>query len=105
MTTGKTIALTRRNFVGKVVSLLSYTVCVAHNFSSRKQVSFNFMAILMICSDLGPKKIKSVTVSIVFPSICHEVMGSDSMILVFLMLTLKPAFSLSSFTFFHQEAL
>ena len=38
------------------------------------------------------KKIKSVTVSIVFPSICHEVMGLDAMILVFLMLSFKPAF-------------
>ena len=48
---------------------------------------------------LEPKKIKSVTVSTVFPSICHEVMGPDAMILVFWMLSFKPAFSLSSFTF------
>jgi len=41
---------------------------------------------------LEPKKIKSVTVSTFPPSICHEVMGSDAMILVFLMLSLKPAF-------------
>ena len=45
------------------------------------------------------KKIKSVTVSIVSPSICHEVMGLDVMILVFWMLSFKPAFSLFSFTF------
>ena len=48
---------------------------------------------------LEPKKIKSLTVSIVSPSICHEVMGPDAMILVFWMLSFKPAFSLSSFTF------
>ena len=48
---------------------------------------------------LEPKKIKSVTVAIVFPSICHEVMGPDAMILVFGMSSFKPAFSLSSFTF------
>ena len=48
---------------------------------------------------LEPKKIKSVTVSIVSPSICHEVMGPDAMILVFWMLSFKSAFSLSSFTF------
>ena len=48
---------------------------------------------------LEPKKIQSVTVSIVFPSICHEVMGPDAMILVFWMLRFKPTFSLSSFTF------
>ena len=47
---------------------------------------------------LKPKKIKSFTVSIVSPSICHEVMRPDAMILVFFMLSFKPAFSLSSFT-------
>ena len=51
---------------------------------------------------LEPKRIKSVTVSIVSPSICHEVMGLDAMILVFLMLSFKPAFSLSSFTFIKK---
>ena len=51
---------------------------------------------------LEPKKIKSVTVSIVYPSICHEVMGSDAMILVFWMLNFKPTFSLSSFTFIKR---
>ena len=44
-------------------------------------MSFNFMAAVMI---LEPKKIKSVTVSTVSPSICHEVMGPDAMMLVFL---------------------
>ena len=48
---------------------------------------------------LEPKKIKSATVSIVSPSICHEVMGLDAMVLVFRMLCFKPAFLLSSFTF------
>ena len=48
---------------------------------------------------LEPKKIKSVTVSIVFPSICHEMMGPDAMIFVFWMLSSKPAFSLSSSSF------
>ena len=52
---------------------------------------------------LEPKKIKSVTISIVyFPSICHEAMGPDAMILVFQMLSFKPAFSLSSFTFIKR---
>ena len=53
---------------------------------------------------LEPKKIKSVTVSIVSPSICHEVMGSDAMILVFWMLSFKPTFSFLLFHF-HQETL
>ena len=51
---------------------------------------------------LEPKKMKSVTVSIVSPSVCHEVMGPDAMILVFLILSFKPAFS---FFHLHQEAL
>ena len=50
---------------------------------------------------LEPPKWKSVTVSIVFPTVCHEVMGPDAMILVFWMLSFKPTFSLSSFTFMH----
>ena len=49
-----------------------------------------------------PKKIKSVTVSTFPPSICHEVMGLDAMILVFWMLSFKPAFSLSSLTFIKR---
>ena len=51
---------------------------------------------------LEPKKIKSVSVSIVSPSICHEVMGPDAMSLVFRMLSFKPTFSLSSFTFIKR---
>ena len=49
----------------------------------KEQASFNFMAAVTICSDFGAKKTKSVTVSIVSPSICHEVIGPDAMILVF----------------------
>ena len=51
---------------------------------------------------LEPKKIRSVTVSTVSPSICHEVMGPDAMILDFWMLSLKPTFSLSSFIFIKR---
>ena len=51
---------------------------------------------------LEPKKIKSVTVSTFYPSICHEVMGLDAMILVFWMLSFKPIFSLSSFTLLER---
>ena len=51
---------------------------------------------------LEPKKIKSVTVSFFFPSLCHEVMGPDAMILVFWILSLKSFFSLSSLTFFRR---
>ena len=51
---------------------------------------------------MEPKKIKSVTVFIVFPPICNEVMGPDAMILVFCKLSFKPAFSLSSFTYIKK---
>ena len=51
---------------------------------------------------LEPRKIKSATVSIVSPSICHEMMGPDAMALVFWMLSFKPTFSLSSFTFIKK---
>ena len=51
---------------------------------------------------LDPKKIKSLTVSIVLPSICHEVMGLEAMNLVFSMLSFKPTFSLSFFTFIKR---
>ena len=75
-------------------------------------MSFNFMAGATICSDVEPKKIKSVTVSIVSSSICLEVMGLDAMIFIFRMLNFKPTFhtplSTSSkaiyffFTFCHK---
>ena len=51
---------------------------------------------------LEPKKIKSVTVSIISPSICHEGVGPDAMIFVFWMLSFKPTFSFSSFTFIKR---
>ena len=55
------------------------------------------MAAVTICSDFGAQKIKSDTVSTVSPSICHEVMGPDAMMLVFWMLSFKPTFSLSTY--------
>ena len=60
------------------------------------------MAEITICSDFGAQKIKSETVPTVSPSICHEVMGPDAMILVFWMSSFKPTFSLSSFTFIKR---
>ena len=65
-------------------------------------MSFNFMAAVTIEVILEPKKIKSLTVSTVFPSICHEVMEPDAMVLVFGMLSFKPTFSLSCFTFINS---
>ena len=60
------------------------------------------MAAITICSDFGTPQNKSDTVFIVSPSISHEVMGPDAMILVFWMLSFKPTYSLSTFTFFKR---
>ena len=84
MTTGKTIALTRWTFVGKVMSLL-------FNMLSRLVIAFLPRSKRLLISwlqspsavILEPKKAKSVTVSIVSASICHETMGLDAVILVF----------------------
>ena len=84
MTTGKTIALTRWTFVGKVMSLLlnmlSRLVIAFLPRSKRHLISWLQSPSTVI---LEPQKIKSLTVSIVSPSIYHEVMGPDAMILVF----------------------
>ena len=65
------------------VFAFQHALQVVHSFSSKKQASFNFMAAVTICSDFGAPKIKFATVSTVSPSICHEVIGLDAMILVF----------------------
>ena len=96
MIAGKTIALTVWTFGNKVMSLL-------FNMPSRLVIAFLPRSKRLLISwpqslsavILEPEKINSVTVSIVSPSICHEVMGTDA--IVFVMLSFKPAFSLSSF--------
>ena len=96
----ESIALTIQTFVGQVMSQL-------FNALSRFVIAFlprsKHLLISWLQSPsvviLEPPKIKSTTVS---PSICHEVMGPDAMILVFLMLSFKPIFSFSSFTFIKR---
>ena len=84
MTTGKTIALTRWTSVGKEMSLLfnALSQLVTNFLPRRKHLLISWLqspsAVI-----LEPKKVKSVTVSIVSPSICHELMGSDAMIFIF----------------------
>ena len=100
ITTGKTIVLTRWTSVDKVMSQL-------FNMPSTLVITFlprsKHLLISWLQSDLqwfwSPPKIKSAKVSTVSPSICHEVMGQDAMILVFWMLSFKSTFSLSSLTF------
>ena len=97
MTTGKTIALTRQTFVGKVMSLL-------FKMLSRLVITFlprsRWLLISWLQSQsaviLEPPKIVSHCFH--SPSICHEVMGPDAMILVFWVLSFKPIFSLSCFS-------
>ena len=100
MTTGKTIALTRWTFANKVMSLLfNMLSTLVITFLPRSKgllISWLQWPSAVI---LESKKIKSSTVSTFSPTICHEVMGLDTMILVFGMLSFKPIFSLSSFTF------
>ena len=98
MTTGKTIPLTRWTFVGKAMSLL-------YNMLSRLVITFPPRSKRLLISwlqspsavILEPKKRKPVTVSTFSPSVCHEAMGLDVMILVSCMLTSKPTFSLFFF--------
>ena len=102
MITG-TKTLTRQTFVGKVMSLL-------FNMLSRLVIIFLLSSKHLLISwlqspsavILEPPKIESVTVSTVSPFICHKVMGPHAMILVFGMLSFKPTFSLSSFTFIKR---
>ena len=84
MTTGKTIALTAQTFVGKVMSLFFNTLSrfVIAFLSRSKHLLISWLKSSSVVI-LEPKKIKSVPVSTVFPSICNEVMGPDAMILVF----------------------
>ena len=103
MTTGKTIALTRQTCVGKLKSLL-------FNMLSRFVIAFLPRSKCLLISwqklpsagVLKPKKIKSLTVSIVSPSICHKVMELNAMILVLWMLSFKPAFPFFFFTFINR---
>jgi len=118
MTTGKTIALTRWTAVGKVMSLLFiylffclfFFVSLLFNTLSWLVIAFlprsKHLLISWLQSPsaviLEPKKIKSATVSTVSPSISHEVIRLDAMIFVFWMLSFKPTFSHSSFTFIKK---
>ena len=103
MTSGKTIASTIWAFVSKVISLL-------FNMLSRFVIAFLPSSKHLLISwpqslsrvILEFKKIKSVTLPLFPPSICHVVMAPDAMILVFWTLSFKPAFWLSSFTFIKR---
>ena len=99
-TTGKTITWTRWTFVGKVMSQLfnmMSRLVTAFLLRSKDLLISWFQSLSTVILEL--KKIKSLTVSLVSPSIFQEVVWLNAMIFVFWMLSFKPAFSLSSFTF------
>ena len=83
------------------VSAFKYAIQVGHNFPSKEQVSFNFMATITICSDFGAQENK---VCHCLPISTSVAMGLDTMILVFWMLSFMPTFSLFSFTYNDQKS-
>jgi len=99
MTTGKAIALTLGTFLDKVMSLFFNILSrlVIAFLPRSKHVLISWLQSVSIVV-LEPRKIKSVTASTFSPSICHEVIGPDDMVLAIWMLSFKPAFSPSSFT-------
>ena len=103
MTTGKTTALTTWTFVGKVISYLfntlSWFVIAFLPRSKRLLISWLQLPSALI---LEPKMRKPANAATFFPSICQEVMETVGMILVFGILSFKPAFSLSSLTFINR---
>ena len=84
MTTEKTIALTIQTFVGKVMAVL-FNMLSRYFIAFLQRSKHLLISWLQSPSDviLEPKEIKSDTVSIISPSLCHEVMGLDAMIFVF----------------------
>ena len=103
MTTRTAIALTIWTFVDKVMSLLFHMLSrfLIAFLPRSKHLLISWLWSLSAVI-LEPNKIKSVTVFIVSLSICHEVMGLDVMIFVFLNVEFKPAFSVSTFTFIKR---
>ena len=95
MTTGKTIALTRWTFVSNISAF--YRLFIASLLRGKHLLISWLQSPSAVITE--PKKIKSVTVYIVFPSICHGVLQVDAMIFIFWMLSFKTTFSFSSFTF------
>ena len=101
MTIGKTITLTRQTFISKLMSLL-FNMLSFSRFSSKEQVSFNFMAVVTICSDFGAPQNKICHCFHCFPVYLPRMMRPDAMILVFWILSSNWTFSLSSSTFIKR---
>ena len=98
MTTEKTTALTTQTYAEKLCIYLYDIILVCHSFPSRGK----HLLISWLHNVLKPNNRISVAAFTFSPSICHEVMGLDAMILVFWMLSFKSAFLLSSITFIKR---
>ena len=103
MTTGKTVVLTVQAFVGKVMSLLFNTLSrfVIVSFPRSRHLLTSWLQSPSIVI-LEHKKIKPVIASTFSPSVCQALMEPDAMILIFLILSFKPTFSVSSFTLINR---
>ena len=97
------IVLNAWTFVGKVMSPLSNTLSrfIIAFLPRSKRLLISWLQ-SPSAAILEPRKIRFLTVSIVSPSICHEVVGLDAMVFFFSTLSFKPTFSLSSFTFIKR---
>ena len=99
MTTGKTIAVTIRTFVSRVMSLLFNTLSrFVSCLPAKKQLRSDFMVAVTVHSDFGAQEEEIGHYFHLSPSVCHVVIGPDGIILVFLIFSFKLALSLSSFT-------
>ena len=97
MTTGMTTALTIHMSVKWCLCFSTHCLGL-HNFPAKKKLSSDFIAAVTIHSDFRAQEEEICYCFHIFPSICHEVMGPDAMILDFLILSFKSAFSISYFT-------
>ena len=84
------------------VSAFKCSVQFCQNFPSKKQASLNFVAVFMVHNDYGTQEKKICHCSHFSSIICYEMKGPDAMMLVFWMLSFKPVFSFSSFTFIKR---
>ena len=103
MTTGKTIALTRRTFIGKIMSLLFNILCsLVVAFLRRNKHLLSFMAVVTIWSDFGAQENEVCHCFHCFSIYFPWSDGTGCHIFVVWMLSFRPAFSLSSFTFIKK---
>ena len=103
MTSGKNKPLTIQTVAGRVISLLFYMLFRFVIAFLPRSKHLNFMAAVIVCSDVGAQENKVCHCFHFSPSFCHEIMGLDAMIFVIWMLSFKPAFSPCSLIFIKES--